>query len=261
MTGLYSEIDGEIWLDNPQLIIANPGKRRKKRMAKSYRKRRGRKGTSRRRRYRRNYAASGLIANPRRRRRARRTTLRRRRRSFAMNPRRRVRRRRHVARRRYRRNPGLGSMFGFTLPPLDAILFTGAGIVIPPVMASYLMTYLPASLKTSKAAYYGVKAAAVLIPSMLVRRFVSRRAGNLMLVGGAASFAIDLVREFAPGLLPGAVGSQPFLGFYERMPGGRAMTASPGMGRYASIPVRSQPIQRTPLLSITPERLSPGARF
>ena len=151
---------------------------------------------------------------------------------------------------------------GFSLPPLDAVLFTGAGIVLPPVMTSFLMGYLPADWKTSKAAYYGVKVASVLIPSMLVRKFVSRRAGNLMLVGGAASFAIDLVREFMPNLLPAAsVGAQPFLGFYERMPNRVPMTATPGMGRYASIPVRSQAIQRTPLLSVTPERLSPGARF
>jgi hypothetical protein len=123
-----------------------------------------------------------------------------------------------------------------------------------------LLNYLPADWKTSKAAYYGVKAASVLIPSMIVRKFVSRRAGNLMLVGGAASFAIDLVREFAPSLLPGgSVGAQPFLGngvgFYERMP------RQVGMGRYSSVAVRSVPIQRTPLLSMTPERLSPGARY
>ena len=254
-TGLWEDIDGERWLENPQLIIANPT-RRKKTMAKS-RRRRGRKGTSRRRRVRRNYAASGLIANPRRRRRS----YRRRRRAYAMNPRRRVRRarRRHV-RRHYRRNPAL---MGFSLPPLDAVLFTGAGLVLPPVMASFLMGYLPDSLKTSKAAYYGVKAASVLIPAMLVRRFVSRRAGNFLLVGGAASFAIDLVREFAPSLLPASSGvsGQPFLGFYERMPNRIPMTATPGMGRYSSVPVRSMPVQRTPLLSQTPERLSPGARF
>jgi hypothetical protein len=145
---------------------------------------------------------------------------------------------------------------GISLPSIQDVLFTGAGIVIPPVMTSFLLGYLPADWRTSKAAYYGVKAASVLIPSMIVKKFVSRRAGNLMLIGGAASFAIDLVREFAPSLLPGGgVGAQPFLGFYERMP------RQVGMGRYSSMPVRSVPVQRTPLLSMTPERLSPGARY
>ena len=165
-----------------------------------------------------------------------------------MNP----RRRRH-----YRRNPGL---LGFSLPPMDAILFTGAGIVIPPMMTSYIMGMLPVDWRSSKAAYYGVKVASVLIPSMLVRRFVSRRAGNLMLIGGAASFAIDLVREFMPTLLPGAAavsgfGAQPFLGFYERMP------QRGNLGRYVSVPVQSRAVQRTPILSQTPDRLSPGSRF
>lgn len=228
-------------------------KRKRGIMAKSYRrKRRGRKGTSRRRRvHRKNYAASGLIANPRRRRR-------RARRPYTAG-RGRIRRYKLNARRRhYRRNPGALNIYGIQLPPLDAILFTGAGIVIPPVMTSFLMSYLPADWKTSKMAWYGVKVASVLIPSLLVRKFVSQRAGNFMLVGGAASFAIDLVREFAPGLLPGAAMSgQPFLGFYERMPN-RALS---GMGRYASIPVGSRSVQRTPLLSATPERLMPNNRF
>lgn len=259
MSGLWEDIDGERWLENPQLILAgNPTRKRFKTMAKSYRrKRRGRKAAPRRRRrVRTNYAASGLIANPRRRRRSHR---RRTRRAYAINPVR--RRRRHVRRirRHYRINPAL---MGFQLPALQDVLFTGAGIVIPPIMTSFVMGYLPADWKTSRAAYYGVKVASVLVPSMLVRKFVSRRAGNLMLVGGAASFAIDLVREFMPTLLPASsVGAQPFLGFYERMPNRTPMMAAPGMGRYASIPVRSQAVQRTPLLSITPERLSPGSRF
>jgi len=224
--------------------------------------RRGRKRASprRRRRARRNYAASGLIANPRRKRRSyrRRTRL-------ATNPRHHRRRRRTASRlrgrRHYRRNPAL---MGFTLPPMDAVLWTGVGLVIPPIMTSMVMGYLPADWKSSKAAYYGVKVASVLVPSMLVRRFVSQRAGNLMLIGGAASFVIDLVREFAPRLLPGAtIGAQPFLGngmgFYERMPS--RIPAGNGMGRYTSMPVRSQAMQRTPLLSATPERLSPQSRF
>lgn len=149
---------------------------------------------------------------------------------------------------------------GFALPPLDAVLFTGAGFIIPPIVTSYALQWLPADWKTSKVAYYGVKAASVLVPSMLVRRFVSRRAGNLMLVGGAASFVIDLVREFMPSLLPApAMSGQPFLGFYERMP--LRVPSSTGMGRYSSIPVRSVPVQRTPLVSMTPERLSPSARY
>ena len=141
---LWADIEGERWLENPTLIIGNP-KRKVKTMARRKAKRRGRKNSPRRRarRVRRNYAASGLIANPRRRRRARR-------RRVSLNPRRRRRSVRVNARRRYRRNPGLGSVMGIGLPPLDAVLFTGAGLVIPPVMTSYLMSMLPATITSSK---------------------------------------------------------------------------------------------------------------
>jgi hypothetical protein len=139
---------------------------------------------------------------------------------------------------------------------MDAVLFVGAGLVVPPIMAGYIMGMLPVEWRSSKATYYGVKAASVLIPSMLVRQFVSRRAGNFMLIGGAASFAIDLVREFMPALIPAApMAGQPFLGYYERY------NRNGALGRYSSIPVRSRTVQQTPLLSATPERLSPNARF
>ena len=226
-------------------------------MARRKARRRGRKNSPRRRarRARRNYSSAGLINRPRRRR-ARRS----RRRSYALNPRRRRGFRRNVRRRRsYRRNPSVLGL-GFNLPPLDAVLFTGAGLILPPIVASYLTPMLPDSIRSSKLGYYGVKAASVLVPSMLVRKFVSRRAGNYLLIGGFASFAIDLVREFMPSLIPApAMSGQPFLGFYEKMPS--RLPAASGMGRYASVPVRSVPVQRTPLIALTPDRLSPQGRF
>jgi len=222
-------------------------------MARRKARRRGRKNSPRRRarRARRNYSSAGLINRPRRRRRMR-ANPRRRRRSLRLN-----RSRRRV--RRYRRNPSVLGL-GFNLPPLDAVLFTGAGLILPPIVASYLTPMLPDSIRSSKLGYYGVKAASVLVPSMLVRKFVSRRAGNYLLIGGFASFAIDLVREFMPSLIPApAMSGQPFLGFYEKMPS--RLPAASGMGRYASVPVRSVPVQRTPLIALTPDRLSPQGRF
>jgi len=134
------------------------------------------------------------------------------------------------------------------------------GLILPPIVASYLTPMLPDSIRSSKLGYYGVKVASVLVPSMLVRKFVSRRAGNYLLIGGFASFAIDLVREFMPSLIPApAMSGQPFLGFYEKMPS--RLPAASGMGRYASVPVRSVPVQRTPLIALTPDRLSPQGRF
>ena len=173
---------------------------------------------------------------------------------------RRATRRRHVRRHSYKRNPAI---LGVGLPPISDILYVGAGLVIPPMVANQIMNYLPDSLKTSRAAYYGVKAASVIIPSMLVKRFISQRAGNLILLGGAASFAIDLIREAFPTLLSGA-SSQPFLGYYPGLAGPRRVR---GMGRYltppdpAMIGAQTGPVTSALMIQNTPERLNPQTRF
>ena len=160
-------------------------------------------------------------------------------------------------RRRARRNPSLA---GFTIPPLDAVLFTGAGLIVPPMVAKFIMPMLPTSMQTSKIAYYSVKAASVLVPSMLVKRFVSQRAGNLMLLGGAASFVIDLLKEtgvFATLGLSGAL-SQPLLGYYPSL----SAVGSGGLGKYPSLSANGMaPVTAARMISSVPERLNPMSRF
>jgi hypothetical protein len=253
-----TDVDGEKWLVNPQLIIANPRrKRRAKKMARRKgrmpaglarywaKKRRG--GTKRRRRAKSNFASAGMLANPRRRRRSRgrgrryspamrRLTGR----AYGHNPR---RHRRHA-----RRNPQL---LGFQLPQLQDVVFTGAGFIVPPMLTSYIMTLIPDSYKTNQAVVWGVKAASVLVPSLAVRKFVSQRAGNLMLLGGAVSFTIDLIKTFAPGMIPG-LGAQPFLGYYNTMPQPRALGKYQTGNRLGGLPA---------MISATPERLMPTNRF
>jgi hypothetical protein len=137
---------------------------------------------------------------------------------------------------------------GFQIPAVMDIAAVGAGFVVPPLITGYVMGWLPDSLKTSRAAYWAVKAAAVLVPSMAVRSFVSRRAGNLMLLGGTVSFVLDLIKEFAPGVIPG-LGYQPLLG---------AFTAPPQFSR-ARMPPQRQGLPR--MIAGTPDRLDPTARF
>ncbi len=143
---------------------------------------------------------------------------------------------------------------------MDAILFTGAGLVIPPIVASMIMKQMPVAWATSKPAFYAVKAASVLIPSYLVKRFVSPRAGNLMLLGGAASFMIDILNE--TGVLTsiksafglsGAI-SQPMLGYYPGIGG--------GLGKYPSLSANgSAPVTAQRMVSSVPSRLNPADRF
>lgn len=204
-----------------------------------------RRGGTRRRRAKRNFASAGMLANRRRRR------VHRRRRALG-NPRRRRSTIRHYSRRRARRNPQL---FGFQLPALTDVVFTGAGFIVPPMVTSYVMKWIPDEYKTNQAVVWGVKAASVLVPSLAVRKFVSQRAGNLMLLGGAVSFTIDLIKTFAPGVIPG-LGAQPFLGVYNNMPNARTLgkynPRGGGNGGGGGLPA---------MIQNTPTRLMPTERY
>ncbi len=220
-------------------------------MARAHRRRRRGFSINRRRKHRRARTNPYFMNRPRRRRRSYATNRRRRHHAARAhsNP---VRRRRRYfsnrRRRHYRSNPGGLSVMGFQIPAVMDIAAVGAGFVVPPLITGYVMGWLPDSLKTSRAAYWAVKAAAVLVPSMAVRSFVSRRAGNLMLLGGTVSFVLDLIKEFAPGVIPG-LGYQPLLG---------AFTAPPQFSR-ARMPPQRQGLPR--MIAGTPDRLDPTARF
>lgn len=218
-------------------------------MAKAHRRRRRGFSINKRRKTRRARTNPYFLNRPRRRRRLS-TNPRRRRHTMRSNPPRRRARRYFSNRRRrsYRSNPAL-SVMGFQLPNLMDVAAVATGMVVPPIISGYIMGWLPASLQTSSAAKWAVKAASVLAPSMIVRSFVSRRAGNLMLLGGTVSFVLDLIKEFAPGVIPG-VGYQPLLG---------AFTAPPAFGTRARLPM----VARTParMISSTPDRLDPMQRF
>jgi len=96
---------------------------------------------------------------------------------------------------------------------------------------------------------------------MLVKKFVSQRAGNLMLLGGVVSLAIDAVRQFAPGVIPGLSG-QPFLGkYYENN------RTRPGMGMYLDRGGQRRALagpgggQMAQIFQGVPERLQASNRF
>jgi hypothetical protein len=248
---LWAEIDGERWLDNPQLVIAgNPKRQRPKRKGKNLMAtrrrahRRGRKHNARRRR--RNYYSTGMVANRPRRRHRRHRMNRRRHNAYARGGR--IRR---FFRRRHRRNtPRMMSLAGVQLPAVEDVLAVGAGFVLPPLLTSYLMTnVVPATWQTSRVTYYAVKAVSIIVPSMLVRRFVSQRAGNLMLIGGAATLVIDILKD--SGVFGSLLGFQPMIGYYP---------ASPMLGAYG--PARVPRAAQLPaMVATTPSRLSPQERF
>jgi len=148
---------------------------------------------------------------------------------------------------------------------MDALLFTGLGLIVPAQVSAQLFKMIPDSVAknadgtTSQPVAWLVKTASVVGPSLAVRKFVSQRAGDYMLIAGLAALALDAVRTFAPGVLPaipGTVGFQPLLGEYY---GG-----NPGLGAYFTGNGQGAPRGSTGLTRIlanTPDRLDPAGRF
>jgi len=280
-----TDVDGERWLINPSLVIANPRRTRKLRRNRK----RGLKMARRHRRARRNRMPAGLArywakhrANPRRKYRRNRIHHRRRsRRNYASagmiasnrrrHHRRHYRRNRVHRRRHARRNPVSGTILGFSIPPMMDIVGVGAGLIATPMLANYAWNsfIVPNNWTTSKYAYLGVTAASAVLPGWLVKRFAGNpRIGNLMILGGLVSFAMTAVQTLAPGMLPATavptglsgMGSQPFLGYYETMPMLRPNVPRRGLlGRYYSPGSAMENVGK--IITGAPERLDPQARF
>lgn len=152
-------------------------------------------------------------------------------------------------------------MFGLAIPALDSVAFAGVGLIVPPLVSSWILSAIPATWKTNtdgtpnQITNFVVKAASVIGPSMIVRQFVSRKAGNIMLVAGGAWFVIEAIKIFAPTVatklgLQG-IGFQPMLGAYL----GPQRPARLGNGRgnvYSQMPA---------ITANTPSRLNPAERF
>jgi hypothetical protein len=236
--------DGERWLINgPELLIAanRPQKKGKRKMYANKPKhgtkawmsyirglRRTKNGPKRHKKARRNMYSAGEIAN----RPKTRTVT------------------RYVKATRRRSNPpgGMrGMLSGF--PGIEPITGAFAGLAVPPVLNYLVSGYIPAAISGNTFGRYAVRAAEVVIPSWLVRRYVNKNVGTIMMFVGISKLLFDGVKEFASGI-PGlsGMGFQPMLGVY---PGARR-------GLPAARPV---PMMQTPMTSGVPGRLDPGRRF
>lgn len=209
----YDEF-GEPWLENGvPLVIVNRKlhKKGKKKMAtrrrrtvrrKTYRNR-GRKHSPRRRRTHRNpWPMAGAVAQMNRKRSHRR-------RGRKNSPRRR--------RRGFRRNPAL---FGFSLPPIQAVLYAGVGFVGVPMAEGFLTRFLPISLTGSTIGKYATRIGALLGLTYLAKLVLGSSESKMVAIGGGAYILTTAVSEFAPGLIPStslsayARATSPMLGSY-----------------------------------------------
>lgn len=153
--------------------------RRKSRSRRRVTHRKHRKNTVRRRRTRRNpWPMAGAVVNPRRKRRGRKGTH-----------------RKH--RKHYRRNPAI---LGLTLPPLESVLYAGAGFILTPMVEGFANKILPVSITSTAIGKYAVRLGSVLALSYAARMVIGRSQANMVTIGGGAYVLTTAIGEFAPDL-------------------------------------------------------------
>jgi hypothetical protein len=156
-------------------------------------------------------------------------------------------------RRRFSSNPSTGQEIrlpmGLTMPPIDAVLWVGSGVIVAPMISRQVQAVLPASLQSQYTPWL-VDIASVLIPGMLLRKFVNPRAGNLFMVGGATNLVFKAVKQFAPSMaVTMGLSGQPLLGKY---------TNAGGVRRF---PAQQSAAPMPGIIGNAPERLNPAGRF
>lgn len=253
---MWSEDDnGELWLgddaalDNPHLILANPPRRRgmPPQLAKYWREK---------------YAGGKKKPGEKKRR--------------AGSPRKALRNPPAAWVQTARRSAGRrAASFMGAFPDAITVGGVAAGFVVPGMVFGQIRRFLPASVTSlpmdssdttrSAIGYWAVKLGVAVLPPIGVRKFISAKIGNSMLVGGIVSFAVDLLRYYAPSFMAGMAG-QPMLGYYTPGPipaldaGPVRRSVGQGMGMYTpdAYPAAGRPSR---MVATTPDRFNPGSRF
>lgn len=147
---------------------------------------------------------------------------------FAANPRRRRARKasRKRSRRSYRRNPGLfNGMIPSTGFLTDAAIAT-TGFIGTKMLAGTVLPMVGVAQPIARIAVKAVLAGAL---GWAGCQFVSRNAGQFLLIGGMVEAVNDAVQTYVAPMVPAlAVSSYPELGYYD-------MSAYPSMGNYPEL--------------------------
>jgi len=115
---------------------------------------------------------------------------------------------RRISRRRGRRNPAI---LGVELPPLNQVLYAGAGFIATPMVEGFINRYLPVSVTSNPIGRYAVKIVSVIGLSFLAKKAIGVSEARMVAVGGGAYVLTSAVNEFMPSLTsivsPQAVGA------------------------------------------------------
>ena len=99
--------------------------------------------------------------------------------------------------RRGRRNPAI---LGVELPPLNQVLYAGAGFIATPMVEGFINKYLPVEVTSNTIGRYAVKIASVIGLSFLTKKAIGISEARMVAVGGGAYILTSAVNEFVPQL-------------------------------------------------------------
>jgi hypothetical protein len=253
---LWKTINNVPYLVNPYLgILSNPKKRRIKKMAKKKRKtsgirlmraKNGRfiKRSRTVRRAKKNTAKRSVVIMKTAPVKRRKTT--RRRNAISLSP---------VRRRVYRRNPPGDFKSIFSKDTLEKVGYSALGIWGVPVVAGAVQRVMPLSVMTvidsNPSLRYVLKGVSALGMYWAASKFISRKAGEFVLVGGLAYLGLSIVNDLAPAAI------NPFgMGRYlAKQP---LLAGSRGVGRYLSPKPGNM---RGVITNSTASRLNPARTF
>lgn len=203
MGRLWNNLSGEPFMVNPHLGIlgaVNPKKKGSRSMAhrsqkakmawvRSFRKNPRRHHARRHRHHakRNPFPMAGLVVNPRR-------------------------ARRNPGRFASRANAGIAGLF--KLPPLQSVLYVGAGLIGTPIAEGFVGSWLPVSITGSTIGKYAVRIATVLGLSFLASKTLGREPAKMVAIGGGAYVLTTAIKEFAPGFIPGLAAYTGNMGAY-----------------------------------------------
>lgn len=117
---------------------------------------------------------------------------------MVVNPHRRRSARKSNPRRYSRRNPpALANFFGVSIPPMQTILYTGAGFIAPPFIENAIRPLLPTAISGGMVGKYVVKTLAVVGTSVAARFIGGREASRKAVLGGTIYVLASLWTDFA----------------------------------------------------------------
>lgn len=106
---------------------------------------------------------------------------------------------------------------GFQLPPVESVLYVGAGYAGAAALESILTTgdtpIIPLTVTSTTMGKYAVRVGLVVAISYAAKMVLGREKAKMVAIGGGSYVLLKAVQEFAPGVIPGMNAYRPMAAY------------------------------------------------